>query len=322
MLASLTRHQVLWYLIAIVTGALIGLGQPVASSLATTAITPCLIALLFVTFLDIPFDAVRVSFTDMKFLGAVTLVNFLIVPLIVAGLYAIMPPAQPIILPVLIVLLTPCIDYVLVFTRSAGGDHVSLLALTPVLMLVQIILLPVYLWIILGTTAVGPIAPGLFIAALVIFILLPLGTSVVVRLLSRRSTVADRCVQSVSGSMVPMMMLTLAVIAAAQVPLIASHLSDLGGAVATFVVFAIIMTCLGAILARVLPLSVGQGRSLVFTAVTRNSLVMLPIVRAMTADGIGPSTVVAQTIVELVFMLLLVRLVPRILPDTAVSENR
>ncbi|MCF2588264.1 arsenic resistance protein [Brevibacterium sp. UCMA 11752] len=322
MFASLTRHQVLWYLIAIVAGALIGLGLPVASSIAAAAITPCLIALLFVTFLDIPFDAVRDSFTDMKFLGAAALVNFVLVPFVVAGIYVMMPPAEPFILPVLIVLLTPCIDYVLVFTRLAGGDHVSLLALTPALMLVQIILLPVYLWIILGTTGVGLIAPGPFIAALVIFILLPLGASVLVRLLSRRSTVVDRCVQSVSGSMVPLMMLTLAVIAAAQVPLIASHLWELGGAIATFVVFAVLMTCLGAILARVLPLSVGQGRALVFTAVTRNSLVMLPIVRAITADGIGPSTVVAQTMVELVFMLLLVRLVPRILPDTAVSENR
>lgn len=322
MFASLTRHQVLWYLIAIVAGALIGLGLPVASSIAAAAITPCLIALLFVTFLDIPFDAVRDSFTDMKFLGAAALVNFVLVPFVVAGIYVMMPPAEPFILPVLIVLLTPCIDYVLVFTRLAGGDHVSLLALTPLLMLVQIILLPVYLWIILGTTGVGLIAPGPFIAALVIFILLPLGASVLVRLLSRRSTVVDRCVQSVSGSMVPLMMLTLAVIAAAQVPLIASHLWELGGAIATFVVFAVLMTCLGAILARVLPLSVGQGRALVFTAVTRNSLVMLPIVRAITADGIGPSTVVAQTMVELVFMLLLVRLVPRILPDTAVSENR
>ena len=293
-----------------------------ASSIAAAAITPCLIALLFVTFLDIPFDAVRDSFTDMKFLGAAALVNFVLVPFVVAGIYVMMPPAEPFILPVLIVLLTPCIDYVLVFTRLAGGDHVSLLALTPVLMLVQIILLPVYLWIIFGTTGVGLIAPGPFIAALVIFILLPLGASVLVRLLSRRSTVVDRCVQSVSGAMVPLMMLTLAVIAAAQVPLIASHLWELGGAIATFVVFAVLMTCLGAILARVLPLSVGQGRALVFTAVTRNSLVMLPIVRAITADGIGPSTVVAQTMVELVFMLLLVRLVPRILPDTAVSENR
>ncbi|MDN5806122.1 MAG: arsenic resistance protein [Brevibacterium sp.] len=278
--------------------ALIGLSLPVASTIATSAITGCLIALLFVTFLDIPFDAVRDSFTDMRFLGAVVLANFLIV------------------------LLTPCIDYVLVFTRLAGGAHARLLALTPVLMLAQIILLPVYLWIILGEVGAAAITPRPFITALLIFIVLPLTGSVTLRLLSRRSAVVDRSAQVVSESTVPLMMLTLAVIAAVQVPLIAPYLAELGGAIATFVVFAIIVTGLGWILARVLPVNVGMGRALVFTAVTRNSLVMLPIVRAITADGIGPAAVVAQTIVELVFMLILVRVVPHILPGTTVSENR
>ncbi|WP_350271303.1 arsenic resistance protein [Brevibacterium sp. CBA3109] len=322
MIASLTNHQALWYLTAILTGALIGLGLPVATTIAIGAITPCLIALLFVTFLDIPFDAVRGSFTDMKFLGAVALANFLLVPLVVAGLHVVMPLDETLVVPVLIVLLTPCIDYVLVFTRLAGGAHASLLALTPVLMLVQIILLPVYLWIILGGSAVCAITPGPFVAALVVFIILPLGASVAVRLLARRSAVVDRLVGIGSDSMVPLMMLTLAVIAVAQVPLIAPHLLELGGAIATFVVFAIIMTGLGWIMARVLPLSLRQGRALVFNAVTRNSLVMLPIVRAITADGVGPAAVVAQTMVELVVMLLLARLVPRLLPGTVVAENR
>lgn len=322
MLASLTKHQVLWYLTAILIGALVGLGLPLAATISATAITPCLIALLFVTFLDIPFDAVRDSFTDMKFLGAVALANFLLVPLVVAGLHAVMPLDETLAVPVLIVLLTPCIDYVLVFTRLAGGAHARLLALTPVLMLAQIILLPVYLWIILGPTAAGLIAPGPFIAALVIFVILLLGASAAVRLLSRRSSTVGRSVQRVSDSMVPLMMLTLAVIAAAQVPLIAPHLFELAGAIATFLVFAVMMTGLGWVLALVLPLNVRQGRALLFTVVTRNSLVMLPIVRAITADGIGPATVVAQTMIELVFMLILVRLVPRILPETTVSENR
>lgn len=322
MLASLTKHQVLWYLTAILTGALLGLALPAAATLATTAITPCLIALLFVTFLDIPFDAVRDSFTDMKFLGAVALANFLIVPLVVAGLHIMMPLDETVVVPVLIVLLTPCIDYVLVFTRLAGGADASLLALTPVLMLVQIIALPVYLWIILGEAAAVAITPGPFVTALVIFIILPLGASLALRLLARRSAVVDRSAQVVSTSMVPLMMLTLAVIAAAQVPLVAPHLPELGGAIATFVVFAIIMTVLGWVLARLLPVTVGLGRALIFTGVTRNSLVMLPIVRAITADCIGPAAIVAQTIVELVVMLILVRVVPRILPGAAVSENR
>lgn len=322
MLASLTRHQVLWYLIAIGAGALIGLGLPGASPLAAAAITPCLIALLFVTFLDIPFDAVRDSFTDVRFLGAVALANFLIVPPVVAGLHAVIPLSDELVIPVLIVLLTPCIDYVLVFTRLAGGDHVRLLALTPVLMIVQIILLPVYLWMILGGTGVGAITPGPVITALLVFIIIPLAASVVARGLARRSTLVERSIHAASQFMVILMMVTLAVIAAAQVPLITPHLFDLSGAIAAFVVFALVMTGLGWFMARTMSLPVGTGRALVFTAVTRNSLVMLPIVRAITSDGLGPAAVVAQTFVELVFMLILVRVVPRILPGTVVSENR
>ena len=322
MLASLTRHQALWYLTAILTGALIGLGLPTASTIAAAAITPCLIALLFVTFLDIPFDAVRESLTDMSFLSAVALVNFLVVPLVVAGLHSVMELDESVVVAVLIVLLTPCIDYVLVFTRLAGGAHERLLALTPVLMLVQVALLPVYLWMILGDSAATAITPGPFVAALGLFIIVPLGASVGVRLLSRRSWVAARSVAVVSNSMVPLMMLTLGVITAAQVVLITAHLSELGEAIATFAVFAFVMTALGWVVARVLPLTVRTRRALVFTAVTRNSLVMLPIVRAITGDGVGPAAVVAQTIIELLVMLVLIRVVPRILPGTAVSENR
>nr|WP_275901844.1 bile acid:sodium symporter [Brevibacterium zhoupengii] len=318
----MNRHQILWYLIAIGAGALIGHGLPGASPAAGAAITPCLIALLFVTFLDIPFDAIRDSFSDLRFLGAVALANFLIVPLVVAGLHAVMPLEDELVIPVLIVLLTPCIDYVLVFTRLAGGDHTRLLALTPVLMIVQIILLPVYLWIILDGTGIGAIAPRPVITALLVFIIIPLAASLVTRGLARRSTLADRSIHAASQSMVMLMMITLAAIAAAQVPLITPHLLDLSGAIAAFLVFALVMTVLGWLMARTLSLPVGTGRALVFTAVTRNSLVMLPIVRAITSDGLGPAAVVAQTIVELVFMLILVRVVPRVLPGTAVSENR
>lgn len=322
MRASLTKHQVLWYLTAILTGALIGLGLPLASTIAAAAITPCLIALLFATFLEIPFDAVRASFTDMKFLSAVALANFLFVPFLVAGLHLLIPTDGAVAVAVLIVLLTPCIDYVLVFTRSAGGSHASLLALTPVLMLAQILLLPVYLWFILGDTAGDLITPGPIVAALGIFIILPLGGAFAAHLISRRSNVVERCVRITSESMVLLMMLTLAVIAAAQMPLIAANLRELGAATVTFLVFAIVMTGLGWFLAGALSLSIGQGRALVFTAVTRNSLVMLPIVRTITGDGVGPAAVVAQTLVELVFMVVLVAVVPRILPETVVSENR
>ena len=54
---------------------------------------------------------------------------------------------------------------------------------------------------------------------------------------------------------------------------------------------------------------------MVFTGVTRNSLVVLPLALAA-ADGSGlvPLAVVTQTLVELLVMVALVWLVPRLVP--------
>jgi hypothetical protein len=64
---------------------------------------------------------------------------------IVYALSRLAPGGQAVALGVLVVLLTPCIDYVIVFTRLAGGSDRRLLAASPLLMLSQMALLPVYL---------------------------------------------------------------------------------------------------------------------------------------------------------------------------------
>lgn len=54
-----------------------------------------------------------------------------------------------------------------------------------------------------------------------------------------------------------------------------------------------------------------------FSGVTRNSLVVLPLARALSLEA-APAVVVTQTLVELVALVILVRLVPRFVrdPDT------
>jgi ACR3 family arsenite transporter len=52
---------------------------------------------------------------------------------------------------VLLVLLCPCVDYVIVFSGLAGGSNHRLLAVTPVLLVVQMLLLPVWLYAFLGS---------------------------------------------------------------------------------------------------------------------------------------------------------------------------
>ena len=266
------------------------------------------------TFLDVPFERMRQAFAETKFLLAVLGLNFVVVPLVVAGLHRLIPLDASLTVPALIVLLSPCIDYVLVFTKLAGGAHERLLVLTPVLMLAQIVLLPLYLWMILGGSVAESLDPEPFLTALVLFIVLPLLAALLIRVLSRSVRRVHRSASFAADSMVALMMLTLAVIAAAVTPVISGRLRELGLAMTVFVLFAVIMTGLGWAGSRALRLGTADARALIFTGVTRNSLVMLPIVRAITPDGIGPAVVVAQTLVELLVMVILVRCVRLIAP--------
>ena len=62
-------------------------------------------------------------------------------------------------------------------------------------------------------------------------------------------------------------------------------------------------------------LHVAARRALVFSGVTRNSLVVLPLALALPpALALAPLVVVTQTLVELVFMIGMIRVVPRMLP--------
>lgn len=317
-----TSTKVVWWVAGLILGLLAGAVIPGIGPAAEWALTPCLIVLLFLTFLDLPFEGATKAFGDLRFMAAVAGANFLVVPLVVAGLLAFVDLPEPMLLAMLVVLLCPCIDYVIVFTRAVDGSAEKLLALTPVLMVVQLLLLPVSVWAITGGRLSTELSVRPLVSALVLFIIVPLLAAIVVRLAARRSVPVDRGAQAASSLMDPWMTLTLFVIAASVAPMIGGSISHLGGVAIVFAFFAVIMVGLGWAVARVMRLDSGSSRAVVLSAVTRNSLVVLPIVRAATGDGIGPATVVTQTLVEVLFLLLLTRLLPQLIPGTAVSENR
>ncbi len=64
-------------------------------------------ALLYATFLQVPFTALRAAFRDRRFLLAALGLNFLVVPPIVFALSRLAPGGTAVELGVLMVLLTP-----------------------------------------------------------------------------------------------------------------------------------------------------------------------------------------------------------------------
>ncbi|CAM5573843.1 Putative membrane protein OS=Streptomyces griseus subsp. griseus (strain JCM 4626 / NBRC) OX=455632 GN=SGR_425 PE=3 SV=1 [Streptomyces griseus subsp. griseus] len=82
-----------------------------------------------------------------------------------------------------------------------------------------------------------------------------------------------------------------------------------------YVVFLVVMAFAGFAVARLFRLDAPAGRAIVFTGATRNSLVVLPLALALPdALAVAAVVVVAQTLVEVIGMVVYVRAVPRLLP--------
>lgn len=311
--AWMERHQVPLYLAALAAGASLGLLAPGAAGALELAINPVLVLLMYLTFLSVPFGAITTAVRDWRFLLTAVVVNFAAVPALVFGLSRFVAHEQVLLVGVLFVLLCPCVDYVIVFTGLAGGAKGRLVAATPVLMLGQMLLLPVYLWLFVGTEAVAAVDLGPFVAAFALIIVLPL----VAAGLTQRAPARTRWAAVLQGralsGMVPVMMLTLAVVVGSQIHGVAAQLGALIRPALLFVAFAGLMVPIGWAAGRIARLDLPGRRAVVFTGATRNSLVVLPLVLALPAGyELAPLVVVTQTLVELVAMVVFVRLVPRL----------
>ncbi|WP_458042420.1 MULTISPECIES: arsenic resistance protein [Bacteria] len=301
------RHQVALYLAAIAIGVAVGLGLPGAAGPLTVSITPILGLLLYATFLGVPFARLAGAFRDARFLATVVLLNFVIVPPIVFGLSRLVAFDQVLVIGVLLVLLTPCVDYVIVFTGLAGGSKERLLAATPLLMLAQMALLPLYLWVMIGPEFAASVDLLPFVEAFLLLIVLPLALAAITQALAARTRFGRALTAVGLAAMVPLMMVTLAVVVGSQVAAVSGSLGVLLAVVPAFVAFVAIMLVLGAVAGRVARLDRPTRRAVVFSGVTRNSLVVLPLALALPpAFALTPLVVVTQTLVELIVMVALV----------------
>lgn len=310
------RHQVPLYLAALMLGALVGLLAPSVARPAELAINPVLGLMLYATFLGVPFARIGQAFRDWRFLATVLVVNFALVPVVVFLLSRIIAYDHVLLVGVLFVLLTPCVDYVIVFTGIAGGAKDRLLAAAPLLMLAQMLLLPAYLWLFAGTELVHAIDLTPFLEAFLLLIALPLVTAGLTQLAAARTKQGAAVHKVVMDAMVPLMMLTLTVVVASQITGVGQQLGALLLTIPVYVLFAAVMVPIGAIAGRIARLDMPARRAIVFSGATRNSLVVLPLVLALPeAFDLAPLVVVTQTLIELLVMVIFVHLIPRLLPN-------
>ncbi|WP_260860103.1 bile acid:sodium symporter [Streptomyces cupreus] len=270
------HHQVAIYLAAMAVGGLLGWADPDASPGLEHAINPVLGTLLFVTFLQVPAAELVRSLRDGRFLTAALVVNFVVVPLVVAGMFTFLPADPAVQVGVLLVLLCPCVDYVIVFSGLAGGSSRRLLAATPLLLVAQMLLLPLFLYMFMGSELADIVEASPFLEAFAFLIVIPLALAWALQAWSALWPAGQKFSDAATTTTVPLMAAILLTVVTPRSP--TRRQPDRWAVVIPFyVLFLLVVTFAGKAVAKLFRLDAGAGRAIVFTGATRNSLVVLPL---------------------------------------------
>lgn len=309
---DLERHQVWGYLAAIGAGFACGALAPALGLVFETVLWPVLGLLLYATFTQVPLPHLAEAVRDGRFMAAVLLGNFVAVPLLVWGLLAFLPDDPAIRLGVLLVLLVPCTDWFITFAHLGRSDTGRAIAVTPLNLLVQLALLPGYLWLFMGETFTGLLSVERAAAVFVLVIILPLAVAwATVRRAGRRPQGAA-LVERLGWLPVPLLALVVFLISASQVEAALGALPLLGQVLGVFLAYLVLAAVLGVLIGRLAGLEAPATRAVVFSLGSRNSFLVLPLALALPAQWQAATVVIVfQSLVELFGMVAYLWAVPR-----------
>lgn len=299
-------------------------GAPEFAERTAPAVSVGVAVLIFLVMLRVDTSGVGRAFGERRFLAVAVTINFIVNPLVAWGLGAVFLKHQPELwVGLILFLVTPCIGWYLIFTELAGGDvtlGVSLLAVNVVL---QLLLLPVYLWLFAGSVLTLDVAT--IARSLAVFLLLPFLVAVVVR---RFAAWSGRSVADVQARL-RLSNIKTAVLAVVVIAMFASQgevLFDnpsvvwrIAPPIAAFFAIAFVVSVVAARFAR---LPDEQTALLVFTTASRNSEASLAIAVTAFSSPLVALTVVIGPVIELPLLVLMVRGLTAIRRSSPTSPRR
>lgn len=307
---QIEKHQVWLYLAAVTAG--VGGGLWLGPAVPDVLIFLPLGLLLYATFVQVPVTHLPAAMRDRRYLSASLLANFVLVPIVVWLLVWLVPREPAIRLGIYMVLLVPCTDWFIVFTHLGRGDTKLAITSTPVILFMQFLLLPLYLWVLMGRSFGEVIRAGPFVAVFVLLIVLPLIAAALTQFWAERHRFGRRVTEGLAWLPVPCLAVVLLLIAMSQAGQVADDLRGMERVVLVFVLYLILAAAIGRWTARLHNLPAPAMRTLIFSVGTRNSFVVLPFALALPEGWEAAVTVVViQPLVELLGMLVFLRLSPR-----------
>src|SRR5690606_30424401 len=179
---KINRYQTIVILIAVIVGLLLGQSFTI-SDFSSSLIIPLLMVMLFGLFLTIDLTELKHAFLNVKFSVTSILINFVWTPVFAYLLGSIFLHSDLALwIGFVMLMVTPCTDWYLVFTNVAKGNVSLSTAILPANLILQVLLLPVYLLFFFGKSgnvALGSLAESILIVLVLPFILALIAKTIV-----------------------------------------------------------------------------------------------------------------------------------------------
>ena len=270
------------FIILLAVGAGLVLGQiEVVKGYAEYVIVPSLAAMLYGLFLSVPIKDLARAFKNKRFAFGSLTINFLWTPVLAWILGYLLLSEHPYLwIGFIMLLVTPCTDWYLIFTQIAKGNVALSTAILPINLILQLILLPLYLFLFSGVS--GSIDPsGLWESILIVLVvpfLLALFTRSKTLNRNRKVSLNQRLMPFFTKAQLAFLCLAIAAMFATQGEYLIANPEMLYLMLIPVLAFFLINFFFSQVIGRLLKFSYRDRVSLSMTTLARNSPIALAIV--------------------------------------------
>ena len=271
------RLQTVIILFAVGFGLLLGQFSFI-EQFAETFILPFLLLMLYGLFLIIPLKGLKEAFKKIKFLSTSVIINFLLTPLLAWGLGAIFLADHPALwLGFILLLVTPCTDWYLIFTSIAKGNVSLSTSILPVNLLLQVTLLPIYLFLFTGTMGTFEVAT---VTEVVLFLFVPFLFANLTRYLfkKKKEVLTNKVIPFFASSQIIFLCLAITAMFASQGSYLINNLNVILLMIVPLFLFFVINFILAQTVGKLFRFNYEDTVSLNMSIIARNSPIALAIV--------------------------------------------
>lgn len=231
--------------------------------------------MLFGVFLEVPLGELKDSFKNVKFTSTSLIINFIWTPLFGYFLGSLFLKGNvDILVGFFMLILTPCTDWYLVFTKMAKGDLTLSLSILPVNLILQIILLPVYLVIFFSSA--NTLDYSQLAYSLLIVIVIPFVAAQIVKIILN-GDLKQKATELFSTLQIWFLSVAVFCIFASQGDLLFSNLDSVIAIFIPLIIFFASNTIIDLLVSENINFTYAEYASLTMTTLARNSPLALAI---------------------------------------------